>query len=305
MNEKSILALGFDLGGTNLKAGLVNSKGQVLARCEEGVPPEKTPESVLKIIEKMAQELSQKTPPNVSIKGVGVGIPGGINVEKGLVTQSPHYPLWKDIPFCSQIEKSLKYPTKMDNDANCFALGELHFGYGKDLDCFLALTLGTGIGGAIILNRKIWHGPSGMAGEIGHMGIDPKGPDCACGGKGCLETFASGSALIQMAEKEMKVPMDGKKLEEAAQKGDGLAKDIFSRFGYTFGYGLSSIANVIGITEIIIGGKVIRAWDFIYPKMKEAINNQCFRLVSQKVRIRSTSLGDNAGILGAASLVFN
>ena len=302
-SSTSGIAIGVDIGGTNLKAGLVDQEGEVLSRLEQAVPVEKTPALVVKTIVEMVQKLIDDPGLSKNLLGVGLGVPGGIDVGKGLVTESPHFPRWKNVSLKSELTKFLNQKIILDNDSNCFALGELHFGLGKNCENFLALTLGTGLGGALVINKSLWHGTSGMAGEFGHMGIDPEGPDCPCGGKGCLETFSSGSALIRLAEKEMKKQLTGEILEKEAENGNQKAKEIFSKFGSTLGYGLANLVNIMGITNIIIGGKVTRSWEYFYPAILKAISNQCFQKVAEKVNIRPSSLEDNAGIVGAASLV--
>lgn len=307
-------AIGIDLGGTNLRGGLVTESGRILAKVHQRLPVKKSPEAVVAAMAALIGKLEKQVPKKqMKLVGVGIGAPGGIDAKKGVVTQSPHLPLWKNVPLRNLLAEDVGLPVWVDNDANCFALGESTFGNGKGAKNLLALTLGTGIGGGLMIDGKIWHGDSGMAAEFGHMVLDVNGPKCACGARGCFEAFASGSALIRMAKEEIAKgektllaktkDIRGENIEKAADRGDRLSRQLFERLGTYLGLGIGNLVNMTGITQVVVGGKVIFSWEYFYPKTMEAIHRQCFRSVAKKVTLKSASLGDDAGLLGASLLV--
>lgn len=307
------LRIGIDLGGTNVRAGLIDEDGQILARHGEFLPQPKSPEKIVERMAAIVRELAHKRPKKSHLLGVGIGAPGGIDPEAGVVTQSPNLPLWKNVALAQWMTEACKLPVLVDNDANCFALGEQRFGGGTGAEHLLGVTLGTGIGGAMIINHRLWHGPTGMAGEFGHMVVEAEGLECDCGGRGCLEMYASGKALIRMAKDAIgkgrksliakTENFDGRTVEEAARKGDELAKELFATLGTYLGRGIASLVNATGIPKVVVGGKVIRSWEYFYKQTKDVIQHQCFSRVAERVQIRPATLEDNGGILGAASLI--
>lgn len=312
MNDQN--AIGIDLGGTNFRLGVVSHTGEISQRFVSEVGKKKTPDDIVKLLTKHVTEIKNKTP---NLKGIGVGIPGIVDAETGVVHSSPHYPEWSNVKFKELFEGAFGMPVSLDNDANMVALGEGWLGAGKDMKNFVLLTLGTGIGGGIYCDGKIWHGDHGFAGEVGHILIDFNGPHCNCGSRGCLEMYASATGLKKLIEdsgdknKERFLELVGDNLEKVtpaflydrAKEGDIFASVIWKKFGSYLGAGLASIVNTLGITNIIIGGGVSRAWDFFIRDTEKEFKRRIYKRTSSLVKIHKTALGDDAGIIGAARVV--
>jgi len=241
---------------------------------------------------------------------VGIGAPG--LVENGVVRCSPNLPGWNDVSLQRILGEALALPVILENDANAVAYGEKSTGAGRGLNSLICITLGTGVGGGLILDGKIWRGAFGMAGEVGHMVIEPEGNPCSCGNRGCLETYASATGIVRMAKEAVGRGDAGwdvstlttEVLDEAARRGDKTAIRIFSEAGRSLGIGVASLLHILNPEAIIIGGGVVKAWELFYPSMAEEINRRCFREITERTKIIPASLGDDAGMLGAARLAF-
>ena len=209
-------------------------------------------------------------------------------------------------------------PIFIENDANAFSLGEGWLGAARDVKDFCCLTLGTGVGGGIVLNGDIWHGAEGKAGEIGHMVIDVNGPPCQCGSRGCLEVFASGNAVRRMAIEAIRrnentdlvercggafEAITSKTVYESALDGDPLSREIFQRMGMYLGVGLANLVNLLNVKLMVIGGRVSEAWDFFIDPARGEIEKRALGSMGKGMRIERAKCGDDAGILGAAYLV--
>jgi glucokinase len=255
----------------------------------------------------------------IIINGIGIGAPGVVSLKKGTVENPPNLPGWGRVHLGKIISKGFSLPTFVENDANAAAIGEYIYGAGKKLDSFIMVTLGTGVGGGIIYNRKLFRGDFGAAGEIGHTSIDYKGPKCKCGSYGCLETYLGNNYLIENVKKELERNNNSKifeltenKLEnlspkiihEAALAGDEFSKNVIKDAGNKLGYGLASIVNTIDISNIVIGGGVAGFGKPLFDAVKEGICSRVLTSFKPRIKIKPASLKNNAGIKGAASLVF-
>lgn len=308
-----------DLGGTHLRIGAVREDGTV-EEVEKGESESRSGSAavlgrVAQGVRRMAEKIDAQ---KGKVVGVALGFPGIVDCEKGIVYQSPHFPDWKDLDVLSCFKKELPWPVVIDNDANMAALGEGWKGAGAGLKNFVMLTLGTGVGGGIVIDGHILRGDRGFAGEVGHIGIEAEGPRCACGSHGCLETFVSARGILRLAEESDHVdgrerllarlgkPVERltvKELYEAARDGDIFAHGIFKRMGYYLGIGIASLTNTLGIENFILGGGVAQAWDFFIEPAKKELSERTYRETAKLVRIKKALLGDNAGLIGGAASV--
>ncbi|MDO8643665.1 MAG: ROK family protein [bacterium] len=296
-------AIGVDVGGTNTVGGVVSAEGKILFRGHRFSESPSGRKRFLQILKSLVDEL-QKKMEGGRLKGIGFGLPGIMDQTDGTIRKSPHFPDWDDWKFRSELEPIFKTPLFFDNDANLIALGEAWTGAGRNIPDFLMMTLGTGIGGGIIIDHKVYHGTRGFAGEVGHIVVEPEGPDCCCGGKGCLEMYASATGIEWML-KEAGKKMTVEELSKLAQKGDALAVGIFKKVGFYLGIGIASLVNVLGVETVVIGGGVQKAWNFFMPVAEKEIARRVYKATAKSLKVVRASLGEDAGILGAAGQVFN
>lgn len=310
--------IGIDLGGTNIRSAAVDEDGAILARDKRSTEVGNGKEAVITNILNSIKEVKKRSYDG-KLSGIGIGVPGVIFFEKGIVSQSPNFPDWRDFNLKERLEKDIHLPFFIENDANAAAVGEWWKGAGKGVSSFCMLTLGTGIGGGIMLNNKIWHGEDGMGGELGHIIIEPDGHPCGCGGRGCLEQYASANAIVRMAIdaffsseasmlreicKDNHDNISSEILYNLAEGGDYMAKDIFKKMGRYLGIGIVSLIHIFNMEAAIIGGGVADAWKYFIEQAKAEIKNRAYRAPGQKVKIEKALCGDDAGILGAAYMAF-
>lgn len=282
------LVLGLDIGGSKVHTGLVTKKGEI--KKEVIVPTEawKGKKVILNNIIKAIEPLMKFKP-----KGIGIGAPD-CDYKTGKFGKCVNIPL-SHFDITKFIKEKFHIKVKADNDGNCFALGEAMFGAGKKCNDIVCITLGTGFGSGIIIEKKVCHG-KGKAGELGHLTINFSGPKCNCGGRGCIETYVSAGAITR-AYGQNKTPIDVQKL---ILQNDKKAIKVYEDFGFYLGVSLVSIANAFDPEIIIIGGNVAKGWNFFSKKMFQTFNERKFldtKIVRSELK--------NAGILGAASLVFS
>jgi glucokinase len=237
--------------------------------------------------------------------GIGIGIPGFIIMEKGLVTDSPNLPGFQNFAIRDEIERLLQSPVLLENDANAAALGEKWKGAGRDVDDLVLLTLGTGIGGGIVCNGRVLHGFVGMAGELGHTTVVPGGNPCACGNNGCLEKHASATAISTMARMMgLGEHLTSKEVYELAIAGEQKARVVFDRMGTALGIGLANLVNIFNFPLYLLSGGVLPAWDLFAPAMFNELKTRSVVFRSTNTRIERATLGNEAGLYGAAYLPF-
>lgn len=300
------LLAGFDIGGTQIKFGLVDQRGQIIFKGTETTPQDLNllGQTLEKIWDKMRQEVGSK-----KIVAAGFGFPGIFSPEKEIIIQSPNFPALDGHPLRPFLQKYFHLPFWMDNDANLAAYGEWCRLAGKKPESLVFLTLGTGVGSGIILGGKIWHGWAGFAAEIGHITVNPKGEKCHCGNLGCLETEVSARALIrnyfEISKKKEILPareITARDITILARKGNLAALKSFERAGYFLGIGLGIIINILNPEVIVIGGGVMAAGNLLLkPALREA-RKRCFRAAFEVTKIRRAMLGNDAGFIGAALL---
>lgn len=292
--------IGMDLGGTTFKALAVSPDGAILGRVQDNTRAERAPEAVVhSMMEALLRLQAEVSSPSRRLAAIGFGIPGILDLPAGIVRRSPNLPGWHDFNLRAAVQCHLDIPFTIDNDANVAAVGEAWLGAGRGVQHFLMLTLGTGVGGGIIIAGTILHGAYGYAGELGHTVVDPNGPLCGCGSYGCLEQFASGTAIARLAE-----PYYGQTTARvvalAAQRGEPPAIDVYHQVGRYLGIACASFANLFNPQIIAIGGAVAGAFDLFIDAMHMTMRQRSFIEVYNSLRIVPAECGTDAGGLGAA-----
>ncbi len=310
--------IGVDIGGTNLKAGLVDEDGALLATA-------KTPvhwvgaEEFVKTLAILSKEAAEKAGVTwADICAVGMGVPGGVDTKAGKVLYTCNIPL-SGLPVAELFRRELDVPVYLENDANCAALGEYCAGAGKGCESLIVITLGTGIGGGVILNGKVLHGVNGAAGEVGHMVIEPEGEACPCGRRGCWEQYSSATALARLTREAMAEhpesalwaqcggvleKIGGRSAFEAARGGDAAAQAVCDKYLSYLGQGIVNLINIFQPEMLCIGGGVSNESDaaLLYP-LRAIVERERFgQYCPVKTRIVKAQLGNDAGIIGAALL---
>ncbi|MGG0813831.1 ROK family glucokinase [Paenibacillus alvei] len=306
--------VGVDLGGTAIKVGICNAEGKLLHTFEGPTEVAKGPDTVMDNIEKYVRLIVEQSPYDWSqVAGVGAGVAGFTNVKEGIIILAPNVG-FKDVPIRSILEERLGKPVKIDNDANVAALGEVWSGAGKGIDHCVCYTLGTGVGGGIIINGRIVQGFSGLAGELGHMAVIPdlEAIQCGCGKMGCLETVSSATGIIRMANDAVErgdrtslslvESITAKDVFDAAKAGDEVAVRIVSRAAYYLGKAMAAVAVTLNPERFIIGGGVSKAGEFLFEQIRETFMKLTPDPVTRGVSIVPAELGNDAGMIGAAGL---
>jgi len=299
-------SIGVDLGGTNLRAAAVDQDGNLLAQVSTSTSPEKGREYVINEIVESIQELRSKQLEG-RFAGVGIGVPGFILMDKGVVLNSNNLAFLENIPLRDEIERRLGAPVILENDANAAALGECWIGAGADVSDLVLLTLGTGIGGGIVYKGRVMHGFLGMAGELGHITVVPNGNPCGCGNVGCLEKHASATAITCLAELMKVTPHPNPTAEDIynlAVAGDQKAQQVFRSVGEALGIALATLINTFNFPLYLLSGGPLPAWDYFAPAMIEEVSRRSFTYRNTKTRIEKAKLGSKAGLFGAAYLPF-
>ncbi len=298
-------SIGVDLGGTNLRAAAVDRDGKILEKHAQSTDMTRGRDEVIADIVSGINTVRQKIGPSSKLAGVGIGVPGFILIEKGFVTNSNNLPVLENFPLRDEIERLLGAPIILENDANAAALGEKWMGAGKQVDDLVLLTLGTGIGGGIICGGRVLHGAVGMAAELGHITIDPNGNPCGCGNFGCLEKIASATAVEAMADMmSLGDHLNSLQVYELALDGNEKAKMIFHQMGWALGVGLANLINIFNYPLYLLSGGMLPAWEMFAPTMMEEIRKRSFTFRSTPTRVEQATLGNQAGLIGAAYLPY-
>lgn len=303
------VAIGVDLGGTNTRTSLVSGNGDVLDRLKEATC---VPEGHAKVIERLVRniraEVSSAERRGLAVAAVGVGAPGVIHGRTGVVVKSPNFPDWNDLPLKRILERELELPVVIENDANAAALGEQWRGAAQGIGSMILLTLGTGVGGGIVLDGKIWHGADGMAGELGHMTIVPDGRACGCGNTGCLEMYASSRGIVLAFGEERggqgPQAVTSEQVTQAAREGGEAALRAVQRMGRCLGIGIANLINIFNPEMVVLGGGVMEAWDLFIGSTLDEVRKRAFAYPAERTRIVPSLLGDDAGMMGAAAAAF-
>ncbi|MCK9614326.1 MAG: ROK family protein [Candidatus Omnitrophica bacterium] len=290
--------LGIDWGGTYIKAGIVNSSGKILKKIVYSSSQLKRRQAFTGEIKRLKDTFKK-----YNIKAVGIGAPGIINVERGSIYYLPNVPGWENSPLKTMLEKELKIPVFIDNDANIFALAEVRKGAGRGMSRAIFLTLGTGLGGAVIFNGQIIEGKT-SASELGHVVIDVNGKKCGCGGYGCIETFTGSNHLLERYRQLKKIktaPKEVKEIFDKAKTGKKEALIVWQEFSKYLGKFLAGMINIFNPQVIILGGGVSGAFNLFRPLLWQAIKAQAMWPQLTGLKLVKAKLKD-AGIIGAALL---
>ena len=273
------------------------------------------PDGIVHALVEAAREGERHTADKGQISAVSVAVPGTVNFEEGVVVKAPNVPCLDGFRLAAALESELKWPAILENDANAAAIGEMWQGAGRGYSTIVCVTLGTGVGGGIILDGQLWRGVDGSAAEIGHLGVVPfGGAPCACGSRGCLEVYASATAIVRMTrEVRPRYPdsilntsedLTSEAVYQAGLQGDALALEVFRRMGVYLGIGLASLVNLLNPEIIIIGGGLSNGWELFEEPMHQQVMERAFPLPARTVKITRAECGDDAGFLGAAKLAF-
>jgi glucokinase len=308
---------GIDLGGTKILVLIADGEGHVLGSVREPTLATQGPESVIaRMVECVGAAAADAGVPVASIRAAGVSAPGPIDIAAGVITDPPNLPGWHNVPLAQILRERLGAPALLENDANCQGVAEHHYGAGRGYHDMIFVTISTGIGGGIIIGDKLYRGASGAAGEVGHIGVSADGPSCGAGHVGCLEAFASGTAIAARARDliaagglprtarlaEHNPPVSAKTVYLASQQGEEEAGAIIHTAGRYLGIGLASLINVFNPQAIVIGGGLVNMGDDILGPAVETARTRSFAQSFVDVRIIEGSLGDRAAALGALAV---
>lgn len=301
-----------DLGGTQIRSALIDGKGEILARAERETLAQEGPELVIKRIEACIRDVARGG------EAISIAAPGPLNPWKGIIHQAPNLPGWRDVPLADILRHTFELPVYLNNDANLAALGEHRFGAGQEVDDLIYLTISTGIGGGIISQGRLLLGANGLAAEVGHMILEPEGPPCGCGGRGHLESLASGPAIARRAVEEIEKGIEtsitrlveeelkkvtAKVVAQAAHEGDPLANSIFKEAGFYIGLGIANLLHTLNPQLVILGGGVSKAGDLLFEPIRATVRARTMLSYQEGLRIVTAALRDDVGLLGAAAFV--
>ncbi len=311
-SEPHGLVIGVDLGATNAKVGLVGTDGRVVCRCALPTEPRQGPKATagricLAVLDLIGRSGLRAT----DIRGAGIGTPGTVDAERGVLVFWPNVPSWRGVPVRRLFEQRLELPCVVENDGNAAALAEHWIGVGRGLSSLVLLTLGTGIGGGIVLNGQLWRGGFGAAGEVGHMSIDPSGPACACGGWGCLQAYAGAPAIVRRMREALtegtpsvlagrEGELTAELVHRAALAGDQAAQRNIRETGRYLGVGVSNLMHMLNPQAVVFSGGVTAAGTMLLDPVKEEVARRTLEASRQGVKVAFSAVPTDAGIIGAA-----
>lgn len=311
--------VGVDFGGTNIKCGIVDSRGRVARTLSVPTSQCAMPRAFIDGVARAVNTLARGRGIRTSqLRGVGIGAPGLIDAARGIVHSLVNVPGWHDVPLARRLSARLRAPVCVENDANLVALGEYRFGAGRGAHSLLCLTLGTGVGGGLVCDGRLYRGVSGSAGEIGHMVVDRGGARCGCGRRGCLEALVGTAAILRLGRQALRlgspklralVRREGRLMPRligrAARSGEMQAQRVWQEIGRRLGIGLANLVNLLNPDCIVLGGGIANNWSSFYPAMMKTLRADAMDVPGRAVRVLRGRLGDEAGILGAAVLVWD
>lgn len=314
-------AVGVDFGGTNIKLGGVTARGRLLAhatlRTEDHATPGAFVEGIAQAIERLSDTHGLQ---RRSLRGVGVGAPGLVDAARGRIYRLVNVRgEWRGLPLQRLLERRLRCRCVVDNDVNMVALGEWRHGAGRGSHHSVFLTLGTGVGGALVVHDRLVRGAAGTAGEIGHVVLQPDGPPCACGARGCLEALVGTNAILRRAREAIRRGnralarlrahhggrLSPSVISQAAKAGDHAALAIWREVGYYLGLSVAGLINVLSPERVVIGGGIANAWRWFAPTLRSTIQAQAFAEPARVAQVRRAALGEHAGVVGGAVAVWD
>ena len=303
--------VGIDLGGTNIKGGVVDRAGKVLHFDSIETEGDGGRDHVLDrmgMLVGMVRDAAGLA--REQIAAVGIGSPGPLSCKKGIIYEAPNLPGWINLPLAAEIQTRCGYPTFLENDANAAALAEAHAGAGKGCPCMLMLTLGTGIGGGIVINGRVWHGADDIAAELGHVSIKHDGIPCNCGNLGCVEAYASATGVVRRARQARAEGAEGiltdddsltcAQVFEAAAGGDTLAQTVVRDTITYLGTAMGNLINIFNPDMIVLFGGMTNAGEQLFGPLGAEVRQRCFQIGADRCQIVRSTLGGEAGVIGAA-----
>jgi len=296
--------IGIDLGGTNLKCALLNSSLKIKAKNSFNT---KSFDNRHKLIDGLKNSInsfiSSQGLAKKSVLGVGVGLPGLIDTFKGIVHFLPNIAGWKEVSLKKILEQKIKLPVFIDNDARLMALAEHRFGLASNFKNVLCLTLGTGVGGGLIINNSLYRGSDNAAGEFGHIAINENGPLCGCGSRACIEAYIGNSRIIKKAYKLFGFGVSLEKISDMVLHKNSKAIKFWEEVGEKLGIALSGIVNLLNLDAVVIGGGVANAGGALFDSIRQTIDKRAMSVQAKRVKIFKAKLGVDAGLIGAGCLV--
>lgn len=309
---------GIDLGGSSAKIGLVDRQGRILARGQVGVDPVGAPDAIIARIAAGVRDLASRLSSGARMIGAGIGAPGFVDSEAGRLVGCENLPGLMDAAVPRLFSDKLGVPAFLENDANCAAGAELSFGAGRNFRSLILVTVGTGIGGGLVLDGRVWRGARGFAGEIGHLCLDPLGPWCPCGSRGCLEQYAAGPAIVRLYQwrargrgsssqgaalgSAMPLAATAEEVARRAAGGDEAAQRAFAEAGRALAQAFGAVLNLLNLEACLVGGGVSAAGDVLLDPVRKSLPDYVYPLVAERVKVIAAGLGNDAGLLGAAAL---
>lgn len=279
----------------------MDSRGRVITRYRMPTLKREGREKVIsRLLEAIAVIIGR---PEYKVEAIGVGCPGPLDSKKGIVLSPPNLPDWRGVHLKRIIERKFRIPVAVENDANCAGLGEAIAGAGRRASSMVLLTLGTGIGSAIVLGGKLWTGKGGFAAELGHTSIDINGPRCGCGNRGCIELYASATGVVRRMKKALKSrggEMTAESIFRDSVKGKKLARRITDETAHYLGCALANIVNALDPEVIVLAGGMAKAGRGFIDKVEKEMRGRALKESSRGVKVVSAKLGEDAGMIGAA-----
>lgn len=309
--------IGIDLGGTNIAAGLVNEEGKIILKDSVPTLREREYNEIIKDMAMLSLKLIKDAGIDISeVKSIGIGAPGTPDNKNGILVYANNLK-FRNVPIRAEMQKYINLPVYIDNDANCAALAESVAGAAKGYENSITITLGTGIGGGIVIGGKVYPGFNGAAGEVGHIVIEPKGKMCTCGRRGCWEAYGAATSLIEQTQEAAKqnpeslinklVDNDLSKINaktafDAAKQGDKTGLEVVDQYIKYVAEGLVDLINVFTPEVIVVGGGVSKEGEYLLKPLREYIAKDVYAKDVPQTQIKAATMGNDAGIIGAAML---
>ncbi len=296
--------IGIDLGGTNLKLAVLDLKYKLIDKEVLSTQRFKKKENLISAICYSVNRIIENNKlRKKDILGIGLGLPGPIDEKAGIVHFFPNIPGWREVNLKSILERKLRLPVFLDNDAKLMTLAEYRLGHARGFKNALCLTLGTGVGGGVIIGGGLYRGANNAAGEMGHVPINEKGPRCNCGGSACLETYIGNNRILNEARKIFKRDISLEELSAKAGRRNKQALNIWLQVARRLGIALAGVVNLLNLDAVIIGGGVANAGPVLFNKLKETLKSQAMSVQAGHVKVFKAKLGSEAGLIGAAIIV--
>ena len=301
-----------DLGGTSVRAAVVDVNGGITGFVAGATEASQGPDAVIdRIVAALGESLARASVDVSELAAVGIGAPGPLDWDTGVIHEAPNLPGWKEVPLAARIGNAVGLPSFLENDANAAALAEWQYGVGRGAMNMLYITVSTGVGGGLILEGELWHGAYGSAGEFGHMTVDFDGPLCDCGNRGCIEAIAAGPDIAawvvdqiaagRSSSLSVQSDLSGRDVVEAAQEGDALAVGALERAGRAVGFGIVNVAHLVNLDTVVIGGGIANAGELLFDPVRATVRSHLLESTAPNLRVEPWSLGEDVGLLGAAA----